>query len=847
MRKIYFILLCLLPACLPTQSELVSCSTDQDCTAIGSGLICDKARGVCICANGFYPGCDQNRDDGGQGAGAAADVLVPAGEVGGQAAGVVDAEAVDGAAADAPTADAALDTRNVDAEGTCSESSDCPDRARGFCIANKCSACTAALCAALPSGPLVCASAGPSAGQCVECAGDVDCKNPAKAFCVANACTGCSTAGASGCTARTDGRTVCATVGPSVGQCVECAGDGDCKNPAKSFCVANACTGCATPGASGCAGRSDGKVLCASTGALAGQCVECLDDGQCTKEAGKGFCVANACTGCATVRASGCAARTDGKTACASTGVFAGQCVECVSDGHCSGDAARSFCVANVCSSCTTPGASGCVGRADGKTVCATAGEHIGQCVACVVDGQCTGDAGKGFCVANACTGCNTAGATGCSGRTDGKTSCATSGALAGQCVECVGNAQCTKDAAKGFCVQNACTGCQNAGASACSGTKPACASTGPLAGQCVECVGNGDCTANAAERFCVSNVCSGCDQVASNPCTGSTPVCAPGSTPSVGGQCVGCLTSSDCASATPFCDAYSCRTCRKNSECSGISPAAVCGLDGTCPGDSAVIYVQNSGTCPGSGTAASPYCFPNDAAAALSTAKAVIVVRGQVAPSTPLNFSFTGKHVLVAGQSSAEFRPVGVDTPVVSMSAGEITFRDVTVSGGLKAGVSVAGGAILHMDRCYVVNNTGTGILTDSSAFDIVNTVIASNGGSTSTGVTLGAYTGTGPKRFVFNTVVNNGVIGVTCGAAYSLTGILANGNGTANFSANCTIDSTTSTAAPAFGATPYHLSATSPCVNTGGRTNCPSYDIDGDTRPQGTNCDCGADEYKP
>ena len=61
-------------------------------------------------------------------------------------------------------------------------------------------------------------------------------------------------------------------------------------------------------------------------------------------------------------------------------------------------------------------------------------------------------------------------------------------------------------------------------------------------------------------------------------------------------------------------------------------------------------------------------------------------------------------------------------------------------------------------MDRCYVTGNSKNGIITDNSAFDIANTVIAGNGGSAYSGVTLGAYTGSGPKRFWFNTVVNNG-----------------------------------------------------------------------------------------
>jgi hypothetical protein len=150
-------------------------------------------------------------------------------------------------------------------------------------------------------------------------------------------------------------------------------------------------------------------------------------------------------------------------------------------------------------------------------------------------------------------------------------------------------------------------------------------------------------------------------------------------------------------------------------------------------------------------------------------------------------------------------------------------------------------------MDRCYVTGNTKNGIITDKSAFDIVNTVIANNGGSNFSGVNLGSYTGTGPTRFAFNTVVNNGLVGVACGQTYTLTGILANGNGTANFtSSTCVTNGTTSISTTPNLGTNYHLTATSPCVNAGG-TTCPPDDIDGDTRPIGAACDCGADEYKP
>jgi hypothetical protein len=261
------------------------------------------------------------------------------------------------------------------------------------------------------------------------------------------------------------------------------------------------------------------------------------------------------------------------------------------------------------------------------------------------------------------------------------------------------------------------------------------------------------------------------------------------------------------------------------------------------------VIYLQNSATCStasrGDGSAAAPFCYADDAAAALSVTKSVIVARGTVAPLGPLAIALSTPPVLIAGKASATLRPPpGGSPPVIAITAGDVTLRDLTISNGNDAGVSVSGGATLRMDRCYVLNNAANGIITANSAFDIANTVVAGNGtDGLSSGVGLGSYTGSGPKRFWFNTVVNNGFGGVVCGASYTLTGILANGNGTANFSSSCAINGTTSTAAPNFG-TNYHLTATSPCKDTGG-TTCPPDDIDGDTRPKGTACDCGADEY--
>jgi hypothetical protein len=445
------------------------------------------------------------------------------------------------------------------------------------------------------------------------------------------------------------------------------------------------------------------------------------------------------------------------------------------------------------------------------------------QCVECLANTDCK-DPSKPVCgSSHACVGCGTqiAPLDGCATKNPALPVCK---ADSGACVECTGNADCRGDAGLGVC--------------------------NPTTNKCVECNGNADCTADSAKGFCVNNACTGCQTAGAGTCTGAKPVCA--GSGSYIGQCVECAGNADCKVATkPVCDTDQCRACAKDLECTGISPAVVCGLDGSCPGDNAVIYLENSSSCPGGeGTFASPYCSSDDATAALSATRSVIVVKGNGAayPVGPLAIGAAASfRVLVAGQSSAKIANLGVGSHIlVSVTAGDVALRDLTISGGNDAGVSVSGGATLHMDRCYVLNNQGIGIQASASAFDIINTVVAGNGAAAGGyGVSLGNYNGS-PTTFTFNTVVNNIGGGVFCGTPsnYALKGILANGNGPTNF-LNCVTDSTTSTAAPNFG-TNYHLTSSSPCVNVGGAT-CPPDDIDGDMRPIGAACDCGADEYNP
>ena len=702
MRIHYFLSLCLLFACDKVERDWSKCSDIDNCK---TGYTCSRPSYLCVPADAGAPDVLQAPADasgrevvGAETVAVNLDAPVDATVDAPAAVDVIVDVVVDMAVADA-VPDLSADKHPVDSQGSCGSDIDCPASAP-LCLDFQCAKCKSnAVCAVRADGGSGAGVCDPTSGRCVVCAKSSDCTaDPSKPVCLANQCVTCSSA-ASECRVKNASAPVCDSTS---GRCVGCLTNDNC-----------------TAGS----GRADGGVDAGGDGGADG--------------VGAGFCY-----------------------------LSTNQCVECLADADCK-DPSKPICGSQkACVACGTPGVSvnSCANKNATLPVCKP---DTGACVQCAASTDCRGDAGLGVC--NPTT--NT-------------------------CVECNDGSNCTADPARAFCQANACVGCQTAGADACTGAKPVCANNGTLAGQCVECAANSDC--KVATR--------------------------------------------------PVCDANQCRSCANDSECTGVSPALVCGLDGSCPGNDAVIYLRNGDQCPsdpGNGTSARPYCSSADATAALSTTKTVIVVQGPLAVGN-LTLNYSPKPVLIAGQNSAKITTLATGTPpLVAITAGDVTLRDLTIGNGNDAGVSVSGGATLHMDRCYVLNNAKNGIVTDNSAFDIANTVIAGNGGGAYSGVTLGNYTGN-PTKFWFNTVVGNGVIGVTCGGSYTLTGILANGNGTANFSQNCTADiGTTSTSTtPGLDAN-YHLTASSPCVNHGGSA-CPLDDIDGDTRPIGAACDCGADEYK-
>jgi hypothetical protein len=452
---------------------------------------------------------------------------------------------------------------------------------------------------------------------------------------------------------------------------------------------------------------------------------------------------------------------------------------------------AKGFCVSGVCTGCT---AGLCSSLIDGgAAVCATTGTSAGKCVECVGDGECSKTPAKGFCVNNTCTGCT---ASLCGGKVDGGAGlvCATTGAAAGQCVECVDNTGCTRDPAKGFCVSNACTGCQGAGANACSGAKPACAASGAAAGQCVECVDNSGCTANVAKSFCVSNACTGCTATLCAGRTDGKTACASAGT--FAGQCVTCTSNAQCAGTTPICASATdtCRACASDGECSGIG-LGVCMADGHCALDVEAIYVGTLGsaTCSpsNSGTPQAPVCsLLAGVGLAKSGSKPVVIVRGTLAPaSSTISVS---SPLTIVGKSSAVLAPADPGADAITITSGEITLRNLTIQGtaspktgiGIKASPDSGSTVTLHMDTCAVKDNPGGGILLNGAAFDIKNTTVTGNGPNANStqwgGIFVQSLPSVGSSSLSLVNIQTNNGGGLTCSASTPIqgAGILSAGN---------------------------------------------------------------------
>jgi hypothetical protein len=419
-------------------------------------------------------------------------------------------------------------------------------------------------------------------------------------------------------------------------------------------------------------------------------------------------------------------------------------------------------------------------------------------------------------------------------------------------CVGCLGQTDCTTTPAKPVCdtVAKTCVECLKSTDCTADPSKPICDTT---ANTCVGCLASSDCT-TATSPICdaVAKTCGPC--TADAQCAAKDPTKLACDTTS--GACFPCVDGKKhCPASAPICDANACRVCKKDAECAatyGADPGLCLDGSGKCATSEQTVYLQNGPSCSttarGDGSAGTPYCFPADAAGALSPQKSILLVRGPRAVDA-LSITFSANPVIVAGQSGANFATVTGTPPLISTTGGDVTLRDLTVSGGPGPGISASGG-ILRVLRCLLTGNAGPGIQTATgTAFDIENTVVANNGGTTRAGVELGS-TSTTPTVFENNTVVGNGAIGIVCGSPVAIIGSIVFGNtGLQTLSCTATDNcaSACSTTDPMLDETAgkYQLTAASPSACIDVLTTAPPTDRKGTPRPQGPKSDCGADEY--
>ncbi len=400
-------------------------------------------------------------------------------------------------------------------------------------------------------------------------------------------------------------------------------------------------------------------------------------------------------------------------------------------------------------------------------------------------------------------------------------------------------------------------------------------------------CPGDQVCDAEQVPPTCVDEVGPGAD--------GSVDV--PSDTP------MPCT--SGCTSPTaPVCDTSrgTCRGCIADSEC----PGACHELTGACTTEAQTLYVAPlgvDGTCSKLMPCRTIGAAINQASA---TRKLVAVADGTYSDSFSIKNDaiISGTDRLPAGATLSVPTGAGglqADASTTSViegvtiaktnndgmvNRGTLTVSRVLISEAGRNGLDNRGGTLtvldsrvvlsastgissnneLHVERCIVFDNTGTGIIANGS-FTILNTIIASNGtmsGPSPGGVKLSPVVGD-TTVFRFNTLSENdvapgGVTGIQCDAAVMLeSSIFADVDGliTTEYGGMCSARYSMFDAMPLSGmgnfagnpmfvnaSTDFHLAAGSPAIDKADPAATESLDVDGEARPAGMARDIGADE---
>jgi hypothetical protein len=387
------------------------------------------------------------------------------------------------------------------------------------------------------------------------------------------------------------------------------------------------------------------------------------------------------------------------------------------------------------------------------------------------------------------------------------------------------------------------------------------------------------------------------CPDMAPRPCTESTDSCVCMTPP---GICVECTATDErnCAGTKPACGGDNrCRACRANDECASDA----CLETGACAMASQVIYASPTGASTAGCGALGAECSITQAVMQLDGAHPIIrLAPGNYSVGGTEGLDFGGKSGTLIARDAVLTRSV-TGGPLVSVRNGQSlkiiggTFRGPGGVEGIRCNsnsklqvheaiiekMDLSGVLIDNCDftvsRSILRNNLRGGIsmITVAKVATITNNYVYQNGQGTSSavgGMSLKLLPG---SKVEFNTVVDNyadfgsttagGIIcdGQGYDAPYNL--IYRNQGGTSTVDqviGTCTFQGSYQLAAQTplenavmfenpTGTTPsYRLTSGSPGevkdrVVTG--YNCQNLiDFEGDARPQGTACDCGADEFR-
>lgn len=382
-------------------------------------------------------------------------------------------------------------------------------------------------------------------------------------LCGTNGCIACDTSSACGpsCGACSGSIPVCG--GVTTG-CVQCNTSSDCTSPNAPFCDASThtCGPCTGDGPSGgCINPA--KPACIASGSLAGTCQQCsaTNSSQCSGSTPICNTTTDTCTGCTNnSQCSGStplcdankgtcipcngdngsgateACPTSGNPYCSSTGA----CAKCASDADCTnGTHAGPFCNTSTgaCGdACFTDAECGSGKWCDDLSGPGVCGPKVpnGQPVP---GGTCTITIGGRACVSGVCDAhdntCGYANGDGPCTASNGATVCrsnicATSGPNSGLCEPCASDANCGGSTPLCDPGTNKCVGCvSNAN---CSGATPLC---NPVTHKCAACNGDGPSGGCPDPRkpACVTSgalagTCQQCSATNATQCTGGTPTC---------------------------------------------------------------------------------------------------------------------------------------------------------------------------------------------------------------------------------------------------------------------------------------------------------------------------------